>query len=157
MPLLLKFLGCAVPLSGSTTRRLVALLALGGVVGCYSTVRVAPEPFPNDFTSVGAEWEQRVQITRFAGYGPDELFVISEISDRTPTIRYMIAIRVASLGVKYGATQDYGSESETLERRLRAGETQETLYADFDHSVRRNGTLWLRFAGTTLLPRWSSE
>ena len=147
---LLKFLGGA-------TARLVALLALGVAVGCSSTMRVEPEPFPDDFSSLGAEWEQRIQITRFQGYGPDEFFVISEISDRTPTIRYAIAIRVASLGVKYVATQDYGSESETLELRLRAGETQETLYADFEHCVRRNGTLWLRFAGTTLLPRWGSE
>ncbi len=86
MPLLLKFLGCAV----------VVL----GVAGCArAAVHVAPAQFPEDFTTLGAEWEQRVQITRFTGYGPDEFFVISEISDRTPTIRYAIAIRVASLGV----------------------------------------------------------
>lgn len=137
-------------------RRLVASLALV-VAGCAQAgVRVAPEPFPDDFTTLGAEWEQRVQITRFAGYGPDEFLVISEISDRTPTVRYTIAIRVASLGVTYVATQEHGPESEALEIRLRKGNTPDTLYADFDHSV-RHGTLNLRFSGTTLLPRWGSE
>jgi hypothetical protein len=112
-----------------------------------------------DYSSSLAEWTHQLSITRFADYGADELCVFSMILSNPTVVNYEVRIRVSSLGVTYVTTQDSpdGSESETLELRLRAGETQETLYADFEHCVRRNGTLWLRFAGTTLLPRWGSE
>ena len=159
MPLLLKFLGCAVLFGTKTMKRLITSLILC-LVGCApAAVRVAPEEQNLDCATGPAKWEHTTHITRPTGYGADEFLVLSDISDTsgtTPTVRYTTGIRVASLGIKYVATQNCGSASETLEIRLRNGDTPETLHADFDHSV-RHGTLNLRFAGTTVLPRWGSE
>ena len=90
-------------------------------------------------------------ITRFTDYAADEFCVISEVHDAT-AVRYMVLIKVSSLGVPYETTQRSpdGSETETLRVTLRRGDG--ALIADFSHSVAREGAQDLRFSGTTLLP-----
>jgi hypothetical protein len=80
------------------------------------------------------------------------------IRDAT-AVRYMVLIRVSALDVPHVAQQTSpdGSEVETLEVTLRAGETDAELVADSTHRLAVNGVVKLWFSGRTLLPRWESK
>lgn len=130
------------------------LVLILGVAACAGTVvHVTPEPLEESVTQ-RAEWEHALEISSRLE-SPRGVVVTSMISDRTPTVRYAVAIRVQSIGVTYVAEQDSpdGHEREVLEIRLRAGDAPDTFYVDFDHSVDRDGERVLRFCGTTVLPR----
>jgi len=132
--------------------RAFLLLALG-VAACGETVlHVQPEDIDESVTE-RANWEHDLDISRTTDSSADAV-VTSMISDRTPTVRYAVAIRIRSIGVLHVTTQDLpDDETEVLKVRLRAGDTPDAFHVDFDHSVYRRGQLALRFSGTTLLPR----
>ncbi len=140
-------------------RNLLVVLTLASLLGCAPhKVHVAPAPTADDFESLKARWVHEPNITRFAGYGPDEFCVISLISDAT-AVRYMVLVRVSSLRMTHVTTQRSpdDTETETLEVTLREGDTPEDLYANFSHSVFKQGILKLQFSGTTVLPRLDWE
>ena len=139
-------------------RNLLALLTLASLLGCAHRIHVAPTPTPLDYQSSEARWVHELNITRFAGYGPDEFCVISLISDAT-AVRYMVLVRVSSLRMTHVTTQRSpdDTETETLEVTLREGDTPEDLYANFSHSVFKQGIMKLQFSGTTVLPRLDWE
>jgi hypothetical protein len=128
------------------------LLAI--LFGCaVPEVRVEPAEMPDDFAMVQAKWQHGLDLT-YLGPGNAGRRVISSIFDAS-AIRYMVAIEVPALDTRYVTTQPSpdGSETESLAITLRAHGDDE-FYVDFEHTVRRADGTELRFAGTTLLPRW---
>ncbi len=109
--------------------------------------------------SVRAKWNHELSVTILKERKEGEHLVISAISSGTPAVdavqKYRLDIMVNQWGKPFStAKHDQRNEPiEILKVTLWETENPKEMKCDFTHEVYENGKEFLRFSGTTILPR----
>ncbi|MCI0533834.1 MAG: hypothetical protein L0Z50_01260 [Verrucomicrobiales bacterium] len=113
------------------------------------------------YESIPAKWRHDLASTALVGYKNAEHLVVSSIYTGTlgsdAIVQYSLEVKVSSWGRPFSSTltSKDGKAKETLTVSLYESSNSKEMRADFEHLVSENGSVILKFCGTTVLARVS--
>ena len=128
-----------------------SILTILTVIGLACVCAFAIESLP-------AKWNHALGSTYLTDYKKGEHLIISDISTGMPpksSVRYSCTVKVLSWDKEFTTTQESTDTAtkETFSVTLHTTDDPKEMIAVFNHAVFKNGKLFLRFSGQTILAR----